>query len=336
MKLKRIISLFICCLFFITVSTGCSDHSEESTEKSNKPEIKAGEIAKNCDGTYPMKITDCRGYEVNINRKPEKILSTTLGSDEMLLSLVDKSSITALSGKISEDDGISNVADQAKGYDKAESNVEKIISMQPDIVFCASWVAKTYVQQLKDAGLTVYCHQTPGSIDEAKNVIMDIATILGVRENGIKVCSEMDAKMKTIDEKVSQIIPEEKLSVLIYYTSLGSTSSTGSSFDDIARRAGVINAAAVAKLDTYAVISKEKIIELNPDVILLPYWHNVNKKSPEQFLENFMSDQSFANTKAIKNHQVYLIPDKHISCVSQYMVYGVEDVAKTVYPELFQ
>lgn len=283
---------------------------------------------------YPLTATDCNGNEVTLEQKPESIVSLTLGSDEMLLAMVDPATITAICGAIAEDDGISNIADIAKNFDKAENNIEVIISMGPDIVFASSWMDQGMIQQLVDAKIPVYCVSTPNNLDEQKAVVAEIANVVGEVDNGQKLIDEMNQILKNVNDKVSSLSDDQKVRVLSYNT-YGSTNGIGTTFDDICQKAGVINAAAEAGIEQWGDISKESIVEINPDVLILPFW-SYEGNDPNDFKEQIMNDPSFSTVEAVINDRVYMLPDKHTSAVSQYMAVGVEDLAKVVYPDLFK
>jgi len=347
LKINKFIALSVAVFMIIAVFSGCgakdgngakdsSATAEQGTAGQGQQEAqeKAQEYKKDA-GVYPLKVKDFDGYEMTIEKKPESIVSLDLGTDEILLSLVDKSRIKALSGKSAEDEGISNIADKAKEFPKAEQNVEMVISLRPDIVFAASWMGKEMIQQIRDAKIPVYCHGTATSIEEQKKVILEIAHVLGEDAKGQEIVADMDKKLKEIEEKVKTLKPEEKLTVLSY-NSYGTTHGKGTTFDDIVTRAGLINCVAEAGMEEYPKISKEKIVELNPDVIILPTWYYEKKEDPVAFADEVKRDKSLASVKAIKNDRVYMLPEKHMSCVSQYIVLGVEDVAKAVYPHLFK
>ncbi|WBW97688.1 ABC transporter substrate-binding protein [Oceanirhabdus sp. W0125-5] len=308
------------------------ENNKNITAKDNSKEEKKEDKAE--ESIYPLTIKDALGTEMVIESKPERIVSLTLGTDEILLSLVEHEKISALSGKIAENKGASNVADIAVNFDKAENNVEKIISLQPELVFASSWIKKEQVEQMREAGIKVYCYGTANNIDQQKEVILEIAKIVGEKENGEKLVKEMDDKLNYVKEKLSGLKEEEKLRVLSY-NSYGSTNAKGTTFDDIVNKAGCINVASEAGLEGWPQISKEKIIELNPDIITLPSV-SYDDKTPEDFKKSIMEDESFKDVKAVKEGRVYLLPDKHMSAVSQYIVLGVEDLAKAAYGDLLE
>ena len=62
---------------------------------------------------FPLTVTDANGDAMTLENPPQRIVSLTLGSDEILLSLVDKSRIVSLT-RYADDEGISNIAAEAK------------------------------------------------------------------------------------------------------------------------------------------------------------------------------------------------------------------------------
>lgn len=340
-----LISVFILSMALFTFvgcesgSAGSASASKAAAASASKTAAVTASVAASQSSaasvTFPLKATDAMGNEVTIAAKPKAIISLSLGTDEMLLALTEDANIKALSGTISEDPKISNIAEEAKKFAKAASNSENIISLKPDLVIANDWTGAELVKQLKDAGITVYSYKTASGIDDQMKVVAELARIIGESTNGQKVVNEMKRVIESVSEKLKALKETDKVTVLSYNL-YGSTNGKGTTFDDIVTRAGLINAAATAGLDPYAQISKEKIIELNPDVILLPDITYEINTDPDKFAESIRKDPSLASVNAVKNGRVYLLPDKHMTSISQYMAYGVEDAAKAVYPELFK
>ncbi|MGE5613885.1 MAG: ABC transporter substrate-binding protein [Bacillota bacterium] len=284
---------------------------------------------------FPLKVTDANGDEMIIKNEPKRIISLTLGSDEMLLGLIDKSRIAALT-RYADDAGISNIAEEAAGIPERVSmdQVEKIISLQPDLILLDTWVQADYIKQLRDAGITVYAFRTPCNIDEQKAVIKEIAHLVGADEKGEEIVRWMDEKLDAVEEKLARIKPEERRTVMDY-GEMGS-SGRGTNFDDIVTRAGLVNVVARAGMTGWPMVSKEQIIEFNPDIIILPSWYYDPKNSLEGMINTLKGDASLSTVNAIKNDRLITVPNQHISAISQYVVLAVEDVARAAYPELFE
>ena len=270
-------------------------------------------------------IVNAKGVQA---KKYNHIISLTLSGDEMLLGLVSENRIAGLSGKINEDKEISNIADKAKKFPKVESNEEILISLEPDLIITADWLSKKTNHLSELTGAKVYIYKTANSYEEQKKLIRDLAILVEEKENGEKLIANMDNRLKALQNKIAKKYKGPKPRILMY-TSFGTTSGKNTTFNDMVKLINGVNVVAEAGIDGFKDISKEKLIELNPDIIIVPIakkYDNVNKIS-----KLFFEDPSFKNVKAIKNKKVYFIQYKDITPTSQYMINSIEELAKVVY-----
>ena len=270
-------------------------------------------------------IVNAKGVQA---KKYNHIVSLTLSGDEMLLGLVPENRIAGLSGKINEDKEISNVVDKAKKFPKIEGNEEVLMSLEPDLIIVADWLSKRITDIGAITGAKVYFYKTPNSYEEQKKLIRDLANLVEEKENGEKLIKNMDDRLKALQNKITKNYKGAKPRILMY-TSFGTTSGKNTTFSDMVKLINGVNVVAEAGIDGFKDISKEKVIELNPDIIIVPIakkYDNINKIS-----KLFFEDPSFKNVKAIKNKKVYFIQYKDITPTSQYMINSIEELAKVVY-----
>ena len=270
-------------------------------------------------------IVNAKGVQA---KKYNHIVSLTLSGDEMLLGLVPENRIAGLSGKINEDKEISNIVDKAKKFTKVEGNEEVLMSLEPDLIIVADWLSKRITDIGAITGAKVYFYKTPNSYEEQKKLIRDLANLVEEKENGEKLIKNMDDRLKALQNKIAKNYKGAKPRILMY-TSFGTTSGKNTTFSDMVKLINGVNVVAEAGIDRFKDISKEKVIELNPDIIIVPIakkYDNVDKIS-----KLFFEDPSFKNVKAIKNKKVYFIQYKDITPTSQYMINSIEELAKVVY-----
>lgn len=270
-------------------------------------------------------IVNAKGVQA---KKYNHIVSLTLSGDEMLLGLVPENRIAGLSGKINEDKEISNIVDKAKKFPKVEGNEEVLMSLEPDLIIVADWLSKRITDIGAITGAKVYFYKTPNSYEEQKKLIRDLANLVEEKENGEKLIKNMDDRLKALQNKIAKNYKGAKPRILMY-TSFGTTSGKNTTFNDMVKLINGVNVVTEAGIDGFKDISKEKVIELNPDIIIVPIakkYDNVNKIS-----KLFFEDPSFKNVKAIKNKKVYFIQYKDITPTSQYMINSIEELAKVVY-----
>ena len=261
-------------------------------------------------------------------KKFNRIASLTLSGDEMILRLVDHGRIVGLCGQINEEPDMSHVEEEAKKFPKIESNIETMIELEPDLVVTADWMKKEILLQIQETGANVYTYKTPKNFKEQKELIKELAVLVGEEEKGEEIVKNMETRLSILQKQIHDGYKGEKLRILLY-TSYENTSGKGTTFDDMVSLIGGINAASEAEIIGSQKISKEKVIELNPDVIIIPIWKgHINS---EGFSEFVMNDPSYEDVKAVKNKRIYLLKYKDISPTSQYMIEGIENLGKAIY-----
>jgi iron complex transport system substrate-binding protein len=327
-NIKKLSILLVAILLLSLSLVACGPQTNDSSNTANSQNTIEQTV-------FPYTIKDANGFDLTLKTKPEKIISLTLVTDEILPELTSLSKIQSMTN-LSLDEGVSNIIEIAKKVPvKLDADIEKVISMKPDLVFVADWKEKEFVQQLRDAGINVFQFKSPITIEDVKQNITDFSKMLGEVDKGQSLNKWIDDKLNTIQDAIKSLDSAKKLTVLYYNPAFGNTYAKGTSMDEVLTRAGLINIPSRENLSQWPAVSKEQIIAWDPDVILLPSWSYDKIKDPKAIAEQFKKDASFVNLKAVKNNRVLMLPDKHLLDNAQYMVLGIEDVAKAAYPDLF-
>ncbi len=272
---------------------------------------------------FSISVTDALGQEVRLTEKPMRIVSLTLGTDEILLELVGPERLIGVT-YLAADATTSNIAehpDLARVAHTVEATPEQIIALEPDLVLVATFTDQAVLEQLRDAGITVYAVGYFNSIEAMEQNIIDIGQLVGEAEGARAMVADMEARLAKVDEAVS-LIGGDKPRVL-YLASDSWVAGSATTVDDIIMRAGGINAA--ADLVDWNQISQEAIIGMDPDVVIL---------SPYVQDDEFLTNPVFAGLTSVQNGRVYSLSDAAMSATSQYIVRGVEELAKVLYPDL--
>lgn len=260
-------------------------------------------------------------------KKYNRIATINLSGDEMILNLVSSERIVGLSGAINEDEDMSNVCDLAKGFPKIENNIETLLNLDPDLVIGADWIKKENLQHIEDSGINTFIYKTPKTFEEQKNLILDIANLVEEKEKGEIIVKDIETRLKNLQEKISKV--KTKSPRIMIYTSLETTSGKNTTFDEFVRLIGGINAVSEVGIKGEVKISKETVIDIDPEIIIVPIWkEHINS---EEFMNFLMNDDSFKDIKAIKNRKIYGIPFKKLSPTSQYMIDGIENLGEVIY-----
>ncbi len=303
---------------------------------SSEPRPQRGQAPAAADSAYPMDVTDSVGSRMTVAAKPQTIISLSLFSDEVLFELVDSERFAGATG-LAANPVYSNVAEAAAAIEpRVEFNVEQIVDIYPDIIFAASWSEADKIAQLRNAGLVVYQVNTPFSVDGIKDEIRTIARLVGEPEAGEAIVFRMDARVDALEQAVGAI-PESERAQAIDYNDWGTANGADTTWDEVLRLAGVTNAAAAYQSGDFGQVpmSKELLVEIDPEVLFLPGYIWGDDDGAEAFRNRVMNDPAFSGLQAIRDDRVYMVPERLKGTYSQYIVDAAEYVARLVYPDRF-
>ncbi len=321
-RIRRAGLAFSTILLGTALLTGCAGGQTAASEGAT-----VKHIAKHAANTgFPLVVKDDTGRKVVIPHKPTRIVSLTLGTDEILTALVPLSEIVGVDYYATQPiwSHIMGLVEQhhlrVLGSSMGEPSAEELVKLHPNLILAADYDSPKLIQQLTHLGIPVYEFTSFNSIGSIESHILTIGRMVGYENRAQAIVHDMQQELAALKKTA----PKKKLTVL-YYTSYQNTISiagaqtTGNS---VIRAAGGVNVA--ANLTGWATVSAEKVLAYNPDVIIIPNDSGKQKLELKQFLRNPV----FKSLRAVKNHHVYTASDGNLSAVSQYIVLGVQDVQK--------
>lgn len=320
--------------------TSCSDNTSQtatadSSASSSSPSqsTDATETTQNSTtASYPRTVTLLDGSEYTFESAPETIASMVFGTDEMLIDITDLDKIVGLSGK---DNGVlykSDPSNESQNILKINDNAEILADLCPDAVIGASWTSAELQELMRDMDIPFYGYTTPKTLAEIIQIVEDIGYFLGEDEKSLAITEDMTQRLEAVTDITSKIT--EKVEVMAYNIH-GSSSAKGTLFDDMVSLAGGINLSTEAGLEGTATISKEQLVDMNPEVIILVKWAKDTTEDFEAYLDEMMNDESLSTISAIENNRVYLSLDNSITNISHFAIDGLEFIAESCYPDLF-
>jgi iron complex transport system substrate-binding protein len=254
----------------------------------------------------------------------QRFISLSPAATEILFALGLKDEIIA-------DTTFCNFPEEAKKLPKvgtfSEPNIEKILSLKPDIIFTTGLEQAPSVARLQSLGLKVIVSD-PKNIFEFFASIMQIGKATSREEAAGLLIETMQKRIDAIKSQVA-MIPQDKrpkVFIEIWYDPI-MTAGPNSIVNEILTIAGANNIA----YDTnrpYSRFSAEAIIQRNPDVIILGY---MAKKNTKDLVSKRLG---WKNINAIKNNRVIsdIDPDL-ILRPSPRIVEGIEEIYKHLYHE---
>ena len=281
---------------------------------------------------WPREVETLEG-RVTLEVPPKRILTYSLGHDEMLIALVPPDRVAAL-GKFASNAAYSNVADIAPEYPVFEKGAENVLAAEPDLFIVSAFTDADIVDLVKDAGVTVVRPALESSAEGNIPNIMLMGYILGVEDRALELAAEIEDRLALIDERVPPPGDESRPAVISIsrWSDSISVAGEGTTGSGIIESAGGVNAAARDGIDGFQKISTESIAAMNPDFIIIPQG---GEAGGDQLRDDLLNDPVLASVPAIANGQIHLVDaPKHIT-LSHWNVRGIESTAQILFPDRF-
>ena len=332
MRVKKILTLVLFSFFLISaLLSGCSPSPQsQSSSKTNAAQSKQ---ETNTTGSYS--VTDLTGTRVTFTSKPKRILTFAMYTDQIVLGLVTSNHLVGINTLL-DDPVLSNIIPIAKKISKKIGNpgAEEVLSMKPDLVIVSDWTQAEKIQSMRDLGLKVVSVKSPETIQDAKEAVSQVAAAIGEPEKGKQLIGMMDKKLEEIREKTSKIKSEQRKNIVLL-SLMTAYGGAGCAYDDACREANVINGIAAAGLKTGQQLTKEMLIKINPDIMLMPVYNDRGNYDTQAFIDSYLKDPSLQTVKAIKNKRLIYPREQFIYNCSQDIVFCVQEVARCAYGKEF-
>ena len=281
---------------------------------------------------WPRQVETDEG-QITLSGPPQRILTYSLGHDEMLLALVAPHRIAAL-GKFATSPAYSNVADQAVKFPVFEKGAENVLAAKPDLLIVSAFTKQDLVDLVKDAGIPVARPALESSSEGNIPNILLMGYMLGAEERAIELVADIEGRLKLIADRVPPHGDADRPAVISItrFSDSISVSGGGTSGSGIIEAAGGTNAAARDDIDGFQKISVESIAAMNPDFILIP-------QGPEaggnQLRDDLLSDPVLATVPAVANGEIHVVDAPNFITLSHWNVRGIERTAEILFPDLF-
>lgn len=252
-----------------------------------------------------------------------RVVSQSVGTDELLLALAEPAQIAALS-HIADDANFSAVAGEARTYPRITSgDAETILRHRPTLVLFTDYSRPELVAQVKRAGARVWTFDRYATLADAHASLRSLAAELGgeAPARAERLVAEGDARVAALARRLEG---RPRIAALAP-TTYGVLAGRGTTFDDLCARAGADNlAATLGKLDGFARLPTEAMLAWAVDVFV------VGGESGE-----FQHTPPYPQMMARRKIRVVRLEPWMLGCVSHRRVDAYEALARVLHPEAF-
>ena len=281
---------------------------------------------------WPREVETSEGI-VRLEGPPQRILTYSLGHDEIVLSLVDPDRIAAV-GKFTTNESYSNVVDWVDDIEVYEKGAENVLAQEPDLFIASKFTKADIVDLIKEAGVPVVRPSLENSSEGNIPNILLIGYLLGAEERALELTDELEQRLSSISERVPtrgdparpDVIAITRYSETIYVPGGGTTEG------GIIEAAGGVNTAAQEGLEAIQKVSIESVASMNPDVILIT---QTGESGGDALRNDLLQHPALVAVPAVVNNRIHVVGSKTFTTLSHWNVRGIEEAASLLHPEQF-
>lgn len=256
---------------------------------------------------------------------PRRVVSQTVGTDELLLALADPQQIASLS-ELSRNAEFSLSAGEAKAYPTLRSSdAESVMRFHPDLVLAASYSGDATLTLLRRAGVKLVVIDHFESLEEVYANIRAVGAALGHVERAETLVHETERRVAELARRLQGVAPVRVLAVSTYPFTAGSRTT----FQDLCDHAGAINVAAEAGLVGHASTPAEKLLTWKAEVLIGSDTEGLDLSA------RLRQSPPYRNLPALAAGRLILLPGALLASVTHHRVEAFEALARKLHPERF-
>jgi iron complex transport system substrate-binding protein len=284
-----------------------------------------------CEASPPQeeggfyRCTSPDGGEVVLMEKPTRIIPTSTSTTDLVLAIVSPERLAGLPETVrsySHEIALQGLPAELPIFTHYVG--ESLLALTPDLVIGHIYQDLGTTRVLRRAGVPVYSLEYPESAEDVITAVEEISKLLGERERGDAIARDLHARLKTLRAEESRA----HLRALTY-TNLGSgawTSGAGSSPHLLIELAGMQNAGAEGDREMDYQIDVERLLVLDPDILIVA--GSVSGLTPS--LEFLLNDKLLKDLTAVRNEHIVVLPSTLFSANSQHLLTAAERLGAAV------
>jgi len=288
----------------------------------------AGTASSSATGTaapFPVTIVDDDGVSVTLDAPPQRIVTFAPSATEILFALGLGDRIVGVSGPYDDYPQAAKRIEQVGGAGEfgVEPNLEKVISLQPDLLLTISG-GEQWKKRLRDLGVPVF------TIDatDLEDLLHDIGTV-GRLTGAVDAADALTAGMRAEDQDIEQRVagePPVTCFFEVFYPPL-TTVGPDTFIADLLRGAGCDSVSESAKSD-YPEWSVDDLVRESPQLYLVS---SESGASPAAVAKR----PGFDAIAAVADGHVVPIDSDLVSRPGPRIVDGLRELAEALHPNAF-
>lgn len=251
-------------------------------------------------------------------QKPQRIVSQTLATDEILLAICPSERIAALS-PLATDSSYSNVTEIAQKLGRSVYNLEQLLALQPDLVLVAQYNRAELLTLLNQVQIPMLKLTRFSQLQDIQENIRNIGQAIGEETRANTLLEQMNTALTKLQTQIPTGSPPRVIS----YSIEGLTAGQDTTFDAIVRAIGAVNLSAEQGIRGVVAISSEQLIAWQPDFIVI----GAPKSQFDAILQQLQAQPTF---QAVHG-KIIFIEQRYLLTASHHIITAIEQLARQIY-----
>ena len=257
---------------------------------------------------------------------PQRIVSQTVGTDELLIDLCEPNRIAALSF-LSKNSAYSDIVLAAQKFPQVQDgSAEQILKYKPDLVLFTNYSRPELVEQIKRAGIPILVFDRFNTLEDVYENIRKLGKAIGRVQAAESLIRQCEDRVSLLQKRIKGVIPRRVLAP----SSQNYLAGTETTFQDLCDHAGAINVAGEAGLRGHSPTPTEALMRWKVDCLVL------SDTRVSEKIATLRKHPSFGILSATQTGRVILLPEVLLSSVTHRRIRGYEMMAQQLHPESFR
>ncbi|MBF0098469.1 MAG: ABC transporter substrate-binding protein [Magnetococcales bacterium] len=192
-----------------------------------------------------------------------RIVSANLCADRLLLSLVERERVLAVS-QFAAEPALSTVVRQAQGVPSNQGDLEELVALRPDLVLLGALQASTTGKMLQQMGIAVFIVAQAETLEQVRHGMRTLAQRLGAQARAEALLADMDRRLQALAQQAARRTHTVRA---VVYQAGGWSSGQGTLSDALFNHLHIRNVA--GDLQGFGALPLENLVAANPDWIIV-------------------------------------------------------------------
>lgn len=277
---------------------------------------------------FPLTVTDSLERQVTISQRPARLISLAPSVTEMLFAVGAGDQVIGVTSYCTYPPE-ATTREIVGGFAANTISMEKIVSLEPDLVFVENKLQQPVIDALNELQIPVVA-VAASTVAEVYDNIAFVGQVTGHPAEAAQVVTSMQSRIDAVVARLADIPTSDRLTVFweVWDEPL-MTAGPNTYISQAIELAGGVNVFSDVE-QNYPQVSLEEIITRNPAVIMSPDTHGEKLD-----VDLVMQRPGWAGIDAVKNSRIYVMDGDLVSRAGPRLADVVEEMAHDLYPELF-